>query len=228
MAVPKHISFVLDGNRRWAAQAGLPAWAGHQRALDVINDLVVWSREAGVAYLTLYLFSTENWGRAEEELSNLFGRVATVAIEQKFPQLIEAGARINLWGELDKFPTAMQTALHKLVEDSKNNDGIVVNFCLGYGGRDEIARAVQVLAKEGVAVDAVNTEMIGQKLFSAHTPDPDMMIRTGGERRLSNFLLWQHAYSELYFIDTLLPDFGREDFEAALQWYANRGRRFGR
>ena len=228
MSVPKHISIVLDGNRRWAASAGKPAWEGHLRALDTINDLVDWSSNAGVGYLTLYLFSTENWSRTEEELANLFGRVAKVAVESKFPKLLAAGARVQVWGDLARFPAFLRQGLEKLVEDSRDNNKIVVNFCLGYGGRGELVDAFGRMLADGVTAQDLDEERLSKYLFSVGIPDPDMMIRTGGERRLSNFLLWQHAYSELYFVDKFLPDFTEEDFAAALGWYAERERRYGR
>jgi undecaprenyl diphosphate synthase len=226
--IPKHVSVVLDGNRRWAKAAGLPVWEGHIKALDAIENLVQWSVDRKIEYLTLYLFSTENWSRENEEIGQLMGVVARLAIEQKFPALLKMGAKINLFGPLDKFPDFLQEGLRKLVGDSANNHKIVVNFCLDYGARAEMVKAVKSIVEKGISADAINESVIENELWSAGMPDPDLMIRTGGARRLSNFLLWQQAYTELYFVDKYLPEFTEVDFDEALEWYAGQERRMGR
>lgn len=222
----RHLSFVLDGNRRWAKQNGKLPWEGHLVALDSIINIVSWSKQSNIEYLTLYLFSTENWGRSDEELANLFGPVAKVAIDNKFPQLLEMGAKINIFGSLERLPDGLAISLNKLVEDSRENTGIVVNFCIDYGARNELVLAVQNIVDNGV--EKVDESVIASELFTAGMPDVDMMIRTGGDSRLSNFLLWQQAYSELYFTDKFLPEFDEEEFNRALAWYAGVERRFGR
>lgn len=223
---PHHISFVLDGNRRWARSQNLPVWQGHTVALDKVIDFVEWSIGAGVGYVTLYVFSTENWGRSEEELSKLLGEVAMKAISQKFPRLLEMGAKVNVWGSLERFAAPIQKGLQKLMDDSVGNTTIVVNLCMDYGGRAELVRAVQQIVDDGIT--KVDEAAIEQRLFSAGMPDPDLMIRTGGAQRLSNYLLWQHSYSELYFTEKFLPEFEKEDFDAALEWYADQERRLGK
>lgn len=223
---PRHLSFVLDGNRRWAKQFGKLPWEGHLMALDSIVNIVDWSIKNKIQFLTLYLFSTENWGRSEEELAKLFGPVAKVAIDSKFPQLLSMGAMINIFGSVDKLPVELAQSLDRLVLDSRENSRIVVNFCIDYGARDEIVRAVQrIVSKQ---IKEVDESTISNELFTAGMPDVDMMIRTGGDMRLSNFLLWQQAYSELYFTDKFLPEFDEEEFNKALAWYAGVERRFGK
>ncbi len=223
--VPRHISFVLDGNRRWAREHNLPVWEGHLKALDSIEDLVRWSKDAGVEYLTLYLFSTENWGRAQEELAKLFGTVAETAIAKKFPILLELGSRVNIFGSLDRFGDSISSSLIRLRDESATNTAITLNLCVDYGSRAEMLMAVKQIVKD--APELIDESVIGKYLYSAGMPDPDLMIRTGGANRLSNFLLWQQAYTELYFIDKYLPDFTQADFSEALVWYAEQERRFG-
>jgi undecaprenyl diphosphate synthase len=187
---------------------------------------VRWCFDAEVKYLTLYLFSTENWNRAEEELAKLLGPVAQAAIEKKFPILMELGAKVNIFGSTDRFAKPIGEALRKLEQDSAANNNIVVNFCVDYGGRTELVNAVREIVKENPA--QVDEATIEKHLYSAGIPDPDLMIRTGGAHRVSNFLLWQQAYTEFYFVDKYLPDFTQEDFKEALRWYAEEERRFGK
>lgn len=223
---PRHLSFVLDGNRRWAKKLGKLPWEGHLMALDSIINIVDWSIKNKIQYLTLYLFSTENWGRSEEELAKLFGPVAKVAVDKKFPQLLTMGARINILGSTDKLPIDLARSLDKLVADSRDNSGIVVNFCIDYGARDELVKAVRSIVNKRIT--EIDESVISNELFTVGMPDVDMMIRTGGDMRLSNFLLWQQAYSELYFTDKFLPEFDEEEFNKALAWYAGVERRFGK
>lgn len=226
--VPRHLSFVLDGNRRWAKANNLPSWEGHMHALDAIENLLRWSLDARIEYLTLYVFSTENWSRAEEELAKLFGNVANKAIETKFPVLIELGAQVNVFGSLDRFPAGVKKAMDKLVADTAGNDKIVLNLCMDYGGRKEIVGALKKIVEAGTDASAITEELVSQNLEPEMIPDPDMMIRTGGAQRLSNFLLWQQAYTELYFVDKFLPDFTAEDFADAVKWYGVQERRLGK
>ncbi len=226
--VPTHISFVLDGNRRWAKAQGLPTLEGHLQGMENVMNIGGWCGEAGVKYLTVYAFSTENWNRGEEELAYLFGTVFTKAFAEKFELLNERNVRVNVFGQLERFPEAMRRGLENLIEKTKTNTGLVFNICLDYGGRAEITKAVKEIVKKGVGADEVTEQMVGDYLFSAGMPDPDLMIRTGGEHRLSNFLLWQHAYTEFYFPAVFLPAFSKKDFDDALEWYASRDRRYGK
>lgn len=177
-------------------------------------------------YLTTYAFSTENWDRAAEELNYLFGVIFPMGFKKYLPKLLENNVKVNLFGQLDKFPAGMQASVKEMLEQTANNTGLVWNVCLDYGGRAEIARAVKKLVEAGVS--DVTEDTIGEQLFSVGMPDPDLMIRTGGEQRMSNFLLWQQAYTELYFTKVGLPGFTREEFYKALEWYASRERRYGK
>ena len=215
--IPAHIAVIMDGNRRWAKAKGLPAIAGHAYAVEkMVEALIERAGEMGVKYLTLWAFSTENWGRAEDEvtgLMNLFRK----AIETKAGRFIAKGARLRLIGDMSRFSEDIQTGMKRVIAESEKNDKITVTFALNYGGRDEIKRAVQ---KGGVDFE--------NQLDTVGMPDPDLIIRTGGDYRLSGFLMWQAAYSELYFTETLFPDFTPEKFDEAVEEYQRRQRRFGK
>lgn len=226
--VPTHISFVLDGNRRWAKQQGLPIWEGHRRGLDAVFEIIRWCSEAGVKYLTTYAFSTENWNRTPGELDYLFNIVFRQGFKKYLPKLIEDNVKVNLFGQSERFPGGMRASIREMLEKTAGNAGLVWNVCLDYGGRAEITRAVKDIVSTGISAEDITEQTVAEHLFSAGMPDPDLMIRTGGEQRMSNFLLWQHAYTELYFPKIYLPGFAKADFDAALEWYANRDRRYGK
>lgn len=227
--LPQHIAFVLDGNRRWAKAQGLSALEGHMQGMRNIENIAEWCMETGVKYLTMYAFSKENWDRSAEELDYLFNTVFVTGFNNYVQKLIDRGVRINVFGEIDRFPAKMQEAIRAMLTKSQANAGeLVMNFCLDYGGRSELVRAVQDIVREDIAVDEIDEKVIAGHLYSAGIPDPDLMIRTGGEHRLSGFLLWQMAYTELYFPSVALPAFSRTDFDAALEWYASRDRRYGK
>ncbi|MBP9702218.1 di-trans,poly-cis-decaprenylcistransferase [Candidatus Woesebacteria bacterium] len=215
--IPTHIAVIMDGNRRWAKAKGLPAIAGHAYAVEkTVEALIERAGETGVKHLTLWAFSTENWGRAEDEvtgLMNLFRK----AIETKAGRFIAKGARLRLIGDMSRFSEDIQVGMKRVIAESEKNEKITVTFALNYGGRDEIKRAVQ---KGGVDFE--------NQLDTVGMPDPDLIIRTGGDYRLSGFLMWQAAYSELYFTETLFPDFTPEKFDEAVEEYQSRQRRFGK
>ena len=215
--IPTHIAVIMDGNRRWAKAKGLPAIAGHAYAVEkTVEALIERAGEMGVKYLTMWAFSTENWGRAEDEvtgLMNLFRK----AIETKAGRFIAKGARLRLIGDMSRFSEDIQIGMKRVIAESEKNEKIAVTFALNYGGRDEIKRAVQ---KGGVDFE--------NQLDTVGMPDPDLIIRTGGDYRLSGFLMWQAAYSELYFTETLFPDFTPEKFDEAVEEYQKRQRRFGK
>jgi undecaprenyl diphosphate synthase len=215
--IPKHIGIIMDGNRRWAKAKGLPAIAGHAYAVENTTEaLIERAGEMGVKYLTLRAFSTENWGRPEDEVSGLMN-LFRKALETKVAKFIARGARLRMIGDMSRFSADIQEGMKKAMVASEQNDKINVTFALNYGGRDEIKRAVE---KSGVEFE--------KYLDTAGMPDPDLIIRTGGDYRLSGFLMWQAAYSELYFIDTLFPDFTPEKFDVAVEEYQRRQRRFGK
>ncbi len=225
--IPTHVAIIMDGNRRWAKSKGLPAIAGHAYAVEhTTEELIERAGEMGVKYLTMWAFSTENWGRAEEEvagLMNLFRK----AIETKAGRFIAKGARLRLIGDMSRFSEDIQMGMKRVIAESEKNEKITVTFALNYGGRDEIKRAVNRLVSDSAGQQAGISD-IEKYLDTAGMPDPDLIIRTGGDYRLSGFLMWQAAYSELYFTDTLFPDFTPEKFEFAIEEYQKRQRRFGK
>ncbi len=215
--IPKHVAIIMDGNRRWAKVKGLSAVGGHNYVVDnVIEPIIQHAGDMGVEYLTLWAFSTENWKRDPIELSGIM-ELFKRGIMEKLGTLIDKGARLRFIGDLSKFGEELQSGMSKAVEKSKNNKGINVIFALNYGGRDEIIRAVK---KGGVDFE--------QYLDTARMPDPDLIIRTGGEQRMSGFMMWESAYSEFYFTETLMPDLTTEKFDQAIEEYQSRARRFGK
>ena len=230
--IPKHIGIIMDGNRRWAKAKGLPAIAGHAYAVENTTEaLIERAGEMGVKYLTMWAFSTENWGRPEDEvmgLMNLFRK----ALETKVAKFIAKGARLRMIGDMSRFSADIQAGMKKAMAASEKNDKITVTFALNYGGRDEIKRAISKLMNDPTRSDLVGLRLqdqtFEQYLDTTGMPDPDLLIRTGGDHRLSGFLMWQAAYSELYFTDTLFPDFTPEKFDVAVEEYQRRQRRFGK
>jgi undecaprenyl diphosphate synthase len=215
--IPKHVAIIMDGNRRWAKAKGLSAVGGHNYVVDkVIEPIIQHAGDMGIEYLTLWAFSTENWKRDPIELSGIM-ELFKRGIMEKLGALIDKGARLRFIGDLSKFSEELQIGMKKAVEKSKNNKGINVTFALNYGGRDEIVRAVK---KGGVEFE--------KYLDTAGMPDPDLIIRTGGEQRMSGFMMWQSAYSEFYFTETLMPDLTTEKFDQAIEEYQSRARRFGK
>ncbi|MEU5093317.1 isoprenyl transferase [Streptomyces sp. NPDC020996] len=229
--VPKHIGVIMDGNRRWAKAAGSTTAQGHQAGADKIEEFLGWCAETDVEVVTLWLFSTDNFGRPQEELVPLLG-----IIEDTVRSLAADGRwRVHHVGALDLLPSGMQRTLKEAEEATANVDGILVNVAIGYGGRQEIADAVRSMllnaAEQGTPMEelaeAVDIDMIGRHLYTRAQPDPDLVIRTSGEQRLSGFMLWQTAHSEYYFCEVFWPAFRKVDFLRALRDYAMRHRRYG-
>lgn len=215
--IPKHVAIIMDGNRRWAKAKGLSAVGGHNYVVDkVIEPIIQHAGDMGIEYLTLWAFSTENWKRDPIELSGIM-ELFKRGVMEKLGALIDKGARLRFIGDLSKFSEELQVGMKKAVEKSKDNTGINVTFALNYGGRDEIIRAVK---KGG--------DDFEQYLDTVGMPDPDLIIRTGGEQRMSGFMMWESAYSEFYFTETLMPDLTTEKFDQAIEEYQSRARRFGK
>lgn len=222
--IPQHIGIIMDGNRRWAKQHKLQALQGHDFVANkVIKPLVVHSIDKGIKYLTLWAFSTENWRRDPQEVEGLLNLLRQ-AFEKNAQELHELGVKLKTIGDIEKFPNDIKNNLKKWIEISKNNSKITVIFALNYGGRDELLRAVHTLENQS---KQITDENISNALDTAGIPDPDLIIRPGGEQRLSGFLTWQSVYSELYFTDVLMPDFSPAELDKALVEYAQRQRRFG-
>ena len=224
--IPEHVAIVMDGNGRWARQRSLPRTKGHEYGRHNLHTVVRAFSDRGVKYLTLFAFSTENWRRPADEVDALLGLVAK-AIEFDAPRLHEAGARLVHLGRRDRLQPHIAAAIDNVVEKTAGNTGITLSVAFDYGGREDILEAARSLIREGVPAEAVTEDEFRQRLFTGDLPDTDLIIRAGGELRISNFLLWQSAYAEFYVTPTLWPDFGPDDVDRALDAYAGRRRRFG-
>jgi undecaprenyl diphosphate synthase len=229
--LPKHVAVIMDGNGRWAKRRGLPRIMGHKHGVDILKDLLRCCKDWGIKALTAYAFSTENWGRPQEEvefLMTLFQRV----LRQELREMLKENVRIGFVGNLKALPNALQAEISRSMEETKDNCGIDFNVATNYGGRQEILQACRAIAEKVdkglLQPSEIDEETFEHHLYTTRNSDPDLIIRTSGEMRLSNFLLWQAAYSEIYFTDTLWPDFDRNEFKKALLAYQKRERRFGK
>ena len=223
---PQHVAIIMDGNGRWALSRGLPRLAGHRAGTENLRRIIRASSDFNVKYLTIYAFSTENWRRPPAEVQGLMHILEDV-IDRELEELYEEGVKLRHLGRLDKLAPKLRKKVTRAVELTKDNSRLNLNIAFNYGGRDEIVYAVQNIIREGLPADDVTIDLIGQYLFTAGIPDPDLIIRTSGELRTSNFLIWQSAYSEWYVTPTYWPDFDREEYAQALETYAQRDRRFG-
>ena len=224
--LPNHIAIIMDGNGRWAEQRGLPRLDGHRAGVKNIRSIIECLNEYRVKYVTLYGFSTENWNRPEDEVKGLFYLIEG-AIDKETPELHKKGVRLRHLGRLEELPQGLRQAINRAVELMKNNTGMTLSFAFNYGGRVEILDAVRHLIADGIPPQNIDGKLFNSYLYTAGLPDVDLVIRTGGELRISNFLMWQAAYSEYYFTKVLWPDFGKKDIEKALLSYSQRQRRFG-
>lgn len=225
---PQHIAIIMDGNGRWAKQRHLPRTVGHAKGAAVVRDLVKFCADMGVPYLTLYAFSTENWQRPTDEVSTLMGLFIQY-LEKEMANMRTEGVRLKVLGDISRFPPELQQRIRDAEADTLQQPKITLNVAANYGGRWDIVQAVQAWQQAHPGADAsqLTEHNFGQYLSTAGMPDVDLMIRTGGESRISNFLLWQAAYAELYFTPTLWPDFNTSELDTALQWFAGRDRRYG-
>ena len=228
--IPRHVAIIMDGNRRWAKGRGLPVSEGYRLGVDALRRTVEAAARTGIDVLTVFAFSEENWSRPAEQTRTIMELCRFAALGQ-MKDLIRDGVRVRLCGRLASLPAATRDALERLTESTSRNTRITLNVAIDYGGRREIADAVRALAREverGVRTAAsIDDETIATRLYTAGLPDPDLVIRTGGERRISNFLLYQSAYAEFWWTETLWPDFGESDLAAALADYERRQRRYG-
>ncbi len=225
--VPRHIAIIMDGNGRWAIRRGLPRLAGHRAGTENLRRIIEACVEFGIHYLTIYAFSTENWGRPPEEVSGLM-RILEDVIDRELNELHKEGVQLRHIGRLERLAPHLQEKVLHAIELTKHNDRLVLNVAFNYGGRDEIVLAIQRMIRDGVAAEDVTDELVSRYLFTAGVPDPDLIIRTSGELRISNFLIWQAAYSEWYITPTYWPDFGKDELKKALDAYAQRERRYGK
>ena len=229
--LPRHVAIIMDGNGRWAKQRHMPRVAGHRAGVESLRSIIQHCGELGVEALTLFAFSSENWRRPEKEVGLLM-ELFIVALQRESKKLNKRNVRLQVMGDLNRFSEKLQAEIRKAEELTKDNTGLLLAIAANYGGRWDITQAVKKLAlqveKGELDAAAVDESMIQQNLCLAEIPEPDLFIRTGGEQRISNFLMWQLAYSELYFTDVLWPDFDKQQLDGALEWFAGRQRRFGR
>ena len=228
--IPRHVAIIMDGNGRWAAKRGLPRVAGHRAGAEAVRKILNAAVKEGVEVLTIYAFSSENWRRSEAEVSDLKGLLGYY-LERELDELSRQGVRLKLIGDPKAFGPQLLERLQRAVERTAENNRLTLVVALNYGGRSEIAAAARKLASRAVAgeldAEQIDEASLGAELMTSDLPELDLMIRTSGEKRLSNFLLWQAAYAELIFVDTLWPDFDEAAFRAAIEEYAGRQRRFG-
>ena len=228
--IPEHVAMIMDGNGRWAKKRGLDRSEGHSEGISTVHRVTSMSGQLGIKYLTLYAFSTENWNRPKEEVDTLMYLIGW-AIEKELPGLLENNVKVNILGDLERIPEDARKKLEFAKNETSKCTGLQLNMCLSYSSRWEITEAVRKISSQvaagKISIDDISEETVADNLTTAGMPDPDLLIRTGGEHRVSNYLLWQIAYSELYFTPILWPDFSDEDYIDALIDYQNRERRYG-
>jgi undecaprenyl diphosphate synthase len=224
--VPRHVALIMDGNGRWAAQRNLPRLAGHEAGTENIRRITTRAAELGISYLTLWAFSTENWRRPRDEVDGIL-RILAAAIDSETLELHRQGARLQHIGSLDGLSMELAQAVRAAIDLTRDNTRIQLTLAFNYGGRAEIVQAIRRMLADGIDPDTVTEELVERYLYTHDMPDPDLIIRTSGELRTSNFLIWQGAYSEYYFTPVLWPDFGPDHLDAAVADFASRERRFG-
>lgn len=224
--IPRHVAIIMDGNGRWAAQRGLDRIQGHERGTDNIRRITHAAGELGIEYLTLWAFSTENWSRPAEEVQGIL-RILAHAIDTETEELHRQGARLMHIGELDALEPTLRQSVLDAIELTKDNRAITLTLAFNYGGRREIVHAMQDIVRSGIALDDITEQTVRDHLYAPELPDADLIVRTSGEFRMSNFLLWQGAYAEFFFSPKFWPDFGAEDLIEAVKDYSHRERRFG-
>jgi undecaprenyl diphosphate synthase len=225
--IPRHVAIIMDGNGRWALSRGLPRLAGHKAGTENLRRVIRTTVEFGIKYLTIYAFSTENWGRPPEEVQGLMFILEDV-IDRELNELHKEGVQLRHIGRLERLAPSIQEKVLDAMEVTKHNDRLILNIAFNYGGRDEIVQAIQRMMKDGVPPEKVTDDLVNHYLYTAGVPDPDLIIRTSGELRVSNFLIWQAAYSEWYVTPTFWPDFDKNEYRRAIEAYAHRDRRYGK
>lgn len=229
--IPTHVAIIMDGNGRWAKKRGLPRMLGHRAGVEAIDRVVEEALNSGIKILTLYAFSVENWNRPKKEVTGLMKLLKEYLVKKK-KEFLKHNIRLNVIGRLPDLPPAIQEEITKLINETKNNSKLILNLALSYGGRSEIVDATRKIVKDAVLkkikAKDLNEQLFSSYLYTAGLPDPDLLIRTSGEMRISNFLLWQISYTELYFTRKPWPSFSKQDFRHAIQSYQTRERRFGR
>ena len=229
--IPKHTAIIMDGNGRWAEQKGMPRIFGHQNGVTAVRKIVEAASKFNIKYLTLFTFSVENWDRPTSEVDTLMGLLVQT-LKDEFEDMFKNNIKLNAIGDLDSLPNEVREELYTIIESTKENTGMTLTLALSYGGKQEIFKAVKEISEKVkndiICLDNFDDSVINDHLYTSDLPDVDLLIRTSGEKRISNFLLWQIAYAELYFTDVYWPDFTEEDLEKAIVEYQNRERRFGK
>ena len=229
--IPKHTAIIMDGNGRWAEQKGMPRIFGHQNGVTAVRKIVEAASKFNIKYLTLFTFSVENWDRPTNEVDTLMGLLVQT-LKDEFEDMFKNNIRLNAIGDLNSLPNEVREELYTIIENTKGNTGMTLTLALSYGGKQEIFKAVKEISEKVkndiICLDNFDDSVINDHLYTSDLPDVDLLIRTSGEKRISNFLLWQIAYAELYFTDVYWPDFTEEDLEKAIVEYQNRERRFGK
>lgn len=223
----QHVAIIMDGNRRWAKERNLPTAVGHKKGVDALKATLRACNDFGIKYLTVYAFSTENWNRQQEEVDYLMELVA-ITLTNELAEMHKEGVQINFIGDLTRFSNKLQKILANAVETTKNNNGVVLQIALNYGARDEITNAVKQIVASGIKQDEITPEVISNYLYTANIPDPDLLVRTGGEQRISNYLLWQIAYSEIVIKNEFWPEFGKDLLADVILEFGKRQRRYGK
>ena len=223
----KHIAVIMDGNRRWAKEKFLPSAMGHQKGVDSLRSTMRLFDKYGIKYLTVYAFSTENWNRKKEEVEFLMGLLAQTLLNE-LDEMHKENVKIKFLGNISKLNQKLISIIHNAEHKTKDNTGVNLNIAFNYGSRDEITNAVKAIVKEGLRVDEITEETVSNHLYTKNIPDPDLLIRTGGEKRLSNYLLWQIAYSEVYITKAYWPEFDENELIKAIKEFEHRSRRFGK
>lgn len=224
--VPTHIGYILDGNRRWAKEHGLPTYEGHLAGVTALEEVIEASIEAGVKYVSFYTWSTENWGRAEEEVRATM-RIIRSIFKRELKRLIKEGCRFVALGDLETIPDDIRKMILEAETSSRQGTRATLAMCFNYGGQQELVHATKAIVRSGIAAEDITTETLGEHLYYPEIPPCDLVVRTSGEQRLSNFMLWRSAYSELLFLDKYWPDMRKADVTAIIEEYNRRGRRFG-
>lgn len=228
--LPKHIAIIMDGNRRWAKQRGLETRLGHKEGAETLKKIAKYANNIGIKYLTVYAFSTENWKRTEEEVGALMALLKMYVDDFLKDSNLE-NIRINILGDTSRLDKGLQKSIENAIVRTKNNTGLTLNIAFNYGGRDEITRAIRKIAKKvqdgEIGINDIDEQMVSDNLYTAGQPEPDLLIRPGGEKRISNYLLWQLAYTEFIFLDKYWPDFSERDLDEAIEVFENRNRKFG-
>lgn len=228
--LPKHIAIIMDGNRRWAKEKGIETKLGHKEGAETLKKIAKYANKIGIKYLTVYAFSTENWKRTKEEVGALMGLLQMYITDFLNDKELE-NIKINVLGDISKLEQGLQKGIKKALDRTKNYTGLTLNIAFNYGGRDEITKAMKKIATKvqnnEIKVDDITEQIISDNLYTAGQPEPDLLIRPGGEKRISNYLLWQLAYTEFLFIDKYWPDFSEKDLDNAIEIFTERNRKFG-